>query len=91
MILYQGRLDHFLSPNQDGLKRFLWKWQNPHFNFSTNAGIGKQQDNAHKKKPYSDQMLAELLEQEGIRISRRAITKYREAVGFPNAYVRKIE
>jgi len=43
-----------------------------------------------KKKPYSDQMLAELLEQEGICISRRAITKYREAVGVPNAYVRKI-
>lgn len=34
----------------------------------------------NKKKPYSDRQLAELLAQEGIRLSRRTVMKYREAL-----------
>ena len=42
-----------------------------------------------KKKPYSDQKLADKLEENGIAISRRTVTKYREAMEIPNASKRK--
>lgn len=40
-------------------------------------------------KPFSDQQLCEALKQEGIRISRRTVTKYREAAGIPTSAVRR--
>ena len=42
-----------------------------------------------KKKPLSDQKLAKRLEEEGIRISRRAVTLYREELGIKSSYDRK--
>ena len=41
------------------------------------------------EKPYSDQKLAELMMQEGIHISRRTITKYREEIGISSSVRRK--
>lgn len=40
------------------------------------------------KNRYSDDQLAALLEDRGIKISRRTVTKYREALGVPSSYVR---
>lgn len=40
-------------------------------------------------KPYSDQKLAELMMQEGIQISRRTVTKYREELGISSSLRRK--
>ncbi|UUZ81155.1 RNA polymerase factor sigma-54 [Paenibacillus sp. P26] len=40
-------------------------------------------------KPYSDQAIAELLSGEGIRISRRTVTKYREELGIPSSVRRR--
>ena len=40
-------------------------------------------------KPYSDQKIKEMLKKEGIDISRRAITKYRENLSLPSSYERK--
>ncbi len=42
-----------------------------------------------KKKPYSDQKLAELLKAQGIAISRRAVAKYREELGIRGSFDRK--
>lgn len=42
-----------------------------------------------KYTPYSDQQLKELLEQEGIVISRRTVVKYREAMGISSSRGRK--
>ncbi|HWK23336.1 MAG TPA: RNA polymerase factor sigma-54 [Ureibacillus sp.] len=42
-----------------------------------------------KRKPYSDQILLKLLEQEGISISRRTIAKYREEIGIQSSVKRK--
>jgi len=42
-----------------------------------------------KKKPYSDDKLAELLNQEGIHIARRTVAKYREQLRIPVARLRK--
>lgn len=44
----------------------------------------------NKKKPYSDQALKDLLEKEGIQVSRRAVAKYREAMGIKGSFERKV-
>jgi RNA polymerase sigma-54 factor len=41
------------------------------------------------KQPYSDEKLAELLQQKGYNIARRTITKYREQLNIPVARLRK--
>ncbi len=46
-------------------------------------------DGEPKSRPYSDQKLCELLAQEGVSISRRTVTKYREAAGIRNTTGRK--
>lgn len=45
--------------------------------------------NENHKKPYSDYILAKLLEERGFSISRRTITKYREEMGIPSMTGRK--
>jgi RNA polymerase sigma-54 factor len=41
------------------------------------------------KKPYSDQKLVELLGQDGIKIARRTVAKYREMLGILSSSKRK--
>ncbi len=41
------------------------------------------------KKPLSDQKLAELLEERGMKVSRRTVMKYREQMGYPSSVKRK--
>lgn len=41
------------------------------------------------KKPYSDQVIAKLLDKEGIQISRRTVAKYREQMKLKSAQQRK--
>lgn len=41
------------------------------------------------RKPYSDRQLAVLLANQGIRISRRTVTKYREQLGISSSFKRK--
>ncbi|MCA8959186.1 MAG: RNA polymerase factor sigma-54 [Planctomycetes bacterium] len=41
------------------------------------------------KRPYSDAKIVELLAKEGIHISRRTVTKYREAEGVPSSRERR--
>jgi len=42
-----------------------------------------------KSRPLSDQRIAEMLEEKGIEIARRTVTKYREQQGIPVARLRK--
>ncbi len=42
-----------------------------------------------KKKPLSDQRIANMLEEKGFNIARRTVTKYREQQGIPVARLRK--
>lgn len=46
-------------------------------------------DKEDKVKPYSDDKLAELLNEEGIHIARRTVAKYREQLRLPVARLRK--
>ena len=46
-------------------------------------------DGEDKKKPHSDDKLAELLNKEGIHIARRTVAKYREQLRIPVARLRK--
>lgn len=42
-----------------------------------------------KRKPLSDQKIAQMLEGKGFKIARRTVTKYREQLGIPVARLRK--
>ena len=42
-----------------------------------------------KKKPYTDEQLADVLKQKGYIIARRTIAKYREQLGLPVGRLRK--
>lgn len=41
-----------------------------------------------KKNPYSDQAIADLLQKEGVLVSRRTVVKYREAMRIPSSRLR---
>ncbi len=46
-------------------------------------------DNENKKKPLSDELLTELLQERGYNIARRTVAKYREQLNIPVARLRK--
>jgi RNA polymerase sigma-54 factor len=46
-------------------------------------------DDEDKKRPYSDEKLAELLTKKGFDIARRTVAKYRDQLGLPTAQLRK--
>ena len=44
----------------------------------------------NKQKPFSDQEIAKKLEQRDIKISRRAVAKYREEMKIKGSFERKV-
>ncbi len=46
-------------------------------------------DSEDQARPFSDQSLAELLDERGIQISRRTVAKYREELSIPPSYKRR--
>ncbi|HYW94348.1 MAG TPA: RNA polymerase factor sigma-54 [Bacteroidales bacterium] len=46
-------------------------------------------DNEHKRKPLTDEKLAEILKEKGYLIARRTVAKYREQLNIPVARLRK--
>jgi RNA polymerase sigma-54 factor len=46
-------------------------------------------DNEEKKKPLTDEKLAEILQEKGYQIARRTVAKYREQLNIPVARLRK--
>ncbi|NNE28181.1 MAG: RNA polymerase sigma-54 factor, partial [Saprospiraceae bacterium] len=46
-------------------------------------------DAEHKRKPYSDEKLKNLLRDKGYNIARRTVAKYREQLNIPVARLRK--
>jgi RNA polymerase sigma-54 factor len=42
-----------------------------------------------KRKPLSDQKIANLLKKEGVNVARRTVTKYREGMGILATTMRK--
>lgn len=52
--------------------------------------IKKLIDEEEKRKPLSDSKIVTLLSKEGIHISRRTVTKYREAEGIPSSRERRV-
>lgn len=45
----------------------------------------------NRKKPLSDQAIVNVLGQQGISLSRRVITKYRQAMDIPSAFEPKAQ
>ncbi|MFD2611461.1 RNA polymerase factor sigma-54 [Paenibacillus gansuensis] len=58
-------------------------------NVTVKARIRKLIDKENKGKPLSDQMLCDLLDREGIRLSRRTVAKYREEMKILPSVLRK--
>jgi RNA polymerase sigma-54 factor len=56
---------------------------------SVKAAIKAMIDDEEKRKPLSDQRIAEMLEAKGTHIARRTVTKYREALGIPTTTLRR--
>jgi RNA polymerase sigma-54 factor len=54
------------------------------------AMIKKFIDNENMKKPLSDNKLTTLLQEQGIKVARRTVTKYREAMHIPSSHERKV-
>ena len=46
-------------------------------------------DNENKKKPKSDQAIADELKEKGFKVARRTVSKYREQLNIPVARLRK--
>jgi RNA polymerase sigma-54 factor len=47
-------------------------------------------ENEPKNRPYSDDKIAKILQEKGIRIARRTVAKYREQMKIPVARLRKV-
>ncbi len=60
-----------------------------HSSTAIRARIRKMVQDEPPRKPLSDSRLVELLEEEGIRVARRTVAKYREAMGIPSSSERK--
>ena len=58
---------------------------------SVESKIKKMIDIENKKKPLSDQDIADALRETGINVSRRVIAKYRKAKGILNSHLRREE
>jgi len=46
-------------------------------------------DNENRKKPLSDQKIADKLKEKHIKISRRTVAKYRDEIGIPSSSIRR--
>ena len=46
-------------------------------------------DGEHKRKPYTDDELVELMNKKGYQIARRTIAKYRQLLDIPVARLRR--
>lgn len=46
-------------------------------------------DNENRKKPLSDQKIADKLKEKNIKISRRTVAKYRDEIGIPSSSIRR--
>ena len=44
-----------------------------------------------KSKPYSDSKIAQLLKERGFKVARRTVAKYREEMGIPGAFRRRVK
>lgn len=76
-------LKYFFSP---GLKTDSGENQSSK---SVQMLIKKMVDEEDKRKPLSDQKIADILKQEGLNIARRTVTKYREAMDIPSTTMRR--
>jgi len=76
-------LKYFFSP---GLRRETGEDQSSK---SVMAAVRKIVDDEDKRKPLSDQKIADMLTAQGLNIARRTVTKYREAMGILSTTLRR--
>ncbi|ADU96438.1 RNA polymerase, sigma 54 subunit, RpoN [Thermovibrio ammonificans HB-1] len=57
---------------------------------SVKEAIRRIIESEDKRKPLSDSKIARLLAEQGIKVARRTVAKYREEMGIPGAFKRKV-
>ncbi|WDC85930.1 hypothetical protein PL321_19260 [Caloramator sp. mosi_1] len=77
------------------LKYFLVRGLSTSFGDNVSIDVLKNKiqeiiNSENKKKHYSDQQIADMLNVSGVKISRRTVTKYREELGIESSSKRKI-
>lgn len=58
-------------------------------NLSIKSKVQTLVDDEDPAKPLSDQSLVELLKEQGLKVARRTVAKYREELGIPSSHLRK--
>lgn len=61
----------------------------PHSVVSIKSYLKEIVENEDPGSPHSDQRMAEMLKAQGMKVSRRTITKYREELGIPASFKRR--
>ena len=59
-------------------------------NESVKSALGDIVRDEDKKKPYSDAKLVNLLEEQGMKIARRTVAKYRDQLRILPSHLRKV-
>ena len=72
-------------PCRDTFERERFEYEREYDTLFTGFGFPKED----KKKPFSDERLAQLLEGDGILVSRRTVAKYRMELGIGGVFQRK--
>ena len=73
----------------------------PHYNTLDDTGgtsdsekkkkpLSPEEIEENRKKPLSDSKIAELIAEQGIKVARRTVAKYREALGIAPSNERKV-
>lgn len=77
------RLRHFFSSG------YVVEGEEEMSNRKIKSALAEVINSEDKKRPFSDDALSKILKEKGFPIARRTVAKYREALGFPVARLRR--
>ncbi len=70
--------------------KFFFKGASESSQKSLKEAIREIIESEDKRKPYSDSKIAQLLKERGFKVARRTVAKYREEMGIPGAFKRRV-
>ena len=70
--------------------KFFFKGASENSQKSLKEAIREIIESEDKRKPYSDSKIAQLLKERGFKVARRTVAKYREEMGIPGAFKRRV-
>jgi len=70
--------------------KFFFRGASENSQKSLKEAIREIIESEDKRKPYSDSKIAQLLKERGFKVARRTVAKYREEMGIPGAFKRRV-